>query len=116
MRTSKFPYSDKTAKTPQKLTESVGFKELAEELGLTDTLLTKALVADIKKKKGNRVREIELGYKVRGRLNNNDNGGPTTNIVNIFADDQIRRAAHRYLEVNNGSTTAPDRLPDSNQP
>lgn len=61
-------YSPATANTPKKLTESDGFKELCEEAGLTDGLLTKALVEDIKKKKGNRKAELELGFKVRGRL------------------------------------------------
>lgn len=61
-------YSKATAKTPQKLTESDGFKELCEEYGLTDELLLKSLVADIKSKKGNRKAEIELGLKVKGRM------------------------------------------------
>lgn len=61
-------YSPNTAKTPQKLTESKGFIELCEEKGLTDDLLINALVEDIKEKKGNRKAELELGFKIKGRL------------------------------------------------
>ena len=61
-------YSENTAKTPQKLTESKGFKELCEDSGLTDSFLIESLVEDIKAKKGNRKAELELGFKIRGRL------------------------------------------------
>jgi hypothetical protein len=61
-------YSPNTAKTPQKLTESLGFIELCEEKGLTDNFLINALIEDIKKKKGNRRAELELGFKIKGRL------------------------------------------------
>lgn len=61
-------YSLNTARTPQKLTESLGFITLCEEKGLTDDLLINALVEDIKQKKGNRKAELELGLKIRGRL------------------------------------------------
>lgn len=62
-------YSENTAKTPQKLTESLGFIKLCEEKGLTDDLLINALVEDIREKKGNRKAEIELGFKIKGRFN-----------------------------------------------
>jgi hypothetical protein len=61
-------YSPNTAKTPQKLTDSKGFKELCEDSGLTDTFLVEALIDDIKTKKGNRKAELELGFKIKGRL------------------------------------------------
>jgi len=61
-------YSPNTAKTPQKLTESIGFVELCQKKGLTDDLLINALVEDIKKKKGNRRGEIELAFKIKGRF------------------------------------------------
>jgi hypothetical protein len=61
-------YSKGTAKTPQKLTESDGFKELCEQYGLTDELLLKSLVSDIKEKVGNRKGEMELGFKIKGRM------------------------------------------------
>lgn len=61
-------YSSNTAKTPQKLTESIGFVELCEEKGLTDDLLLRSLVEDITSKKGNRKAELELGFKIKGRF------------------------------------------------
>ena len=77
MREARLPngeqaYSDETARNPQKLTESKGFKELCEERGLTDNLLVDALVSDIKSKKGKRVKELELGFKVKGKIKNNE--------------------------------------------
>lgn len=61
-------YSKKTAKTPQKLTESKGFKEICEKYGLTDNLIITSLVEDIKKKPQNRKPELELGAKMKGML------------------------------------------------
>jgi hypothetical protein len=61
-------YSQATAKTPQKLTESQGFRELCEQYGLTDNLIINALVDDINSKPGNRKPELELAAKLRGRL------------------------------------------------
>ncbi len=71
-------YSPNTAKTPKKLTESIGFVELCESQGLTDGLLLQALIEDIKEKKGNRKAELELGFKIKGHLtqkNENKNKG-----------------------------------------
>jgi hypothetical protein len=61
-------YSEVSSLTPQKLTESKGFKELCEEYGLTDQLLLTALVEDIKAKPQNRKGELELGAKIKGLL------------------------------------------------
>jgi hypothetical protein len=61
-------YSPNTAKTPQKLTSSAGFVSLCEDNGLTDDFLLKALIEDIKEKKGNRKAELELGFKIKGHL------------------------------------------------
>ena len=59
-------YTDKTSKTPQKLTESKGFEEICKEYGLTDKMLVKALVEDIKAKPQNRIAELNLGTKIKG--------------------------------------------------
>jgi len=61
-------YTDATAKTPQKLTESVWFKEALDEYWLTESLIVEALVDDIKKKKQNRKPELELWAKIRWML------------------------------------------------
>ena len=61
-------YSKNTAIAPDKVFKSKGFLELADELGLTDKLLTTALIFDIKNKPKNRKGELELGFKVKGLL------------------------------------------------
>lgn len=59
-------YSPISAATPKKLTESKGFKELCDELGLTDNLIVTALVEDIKASPGQRSKELALAIKVKG--------------------------------------------------
>ena len=61
-------YSAETAKSPAKLTESKGFIELMDKLGLTDNLIVNALVEDINMKPQNRTQELTLAVKMRGRL------------------------------------------------
>lgn len=61
-------YTDATAKNPTKLTESKGFEQLMDEVGLTDDFLLKALKNDIKKKKQNRKPELELAFKIKGKM------------------------------------------------
>ncbi|MDH3325044.1 MAG: hypothetical protein OEL89_05380 [Candidatus Peregrinibacteria bacterium] len=63
-------YSPKTAKTPQKLTNSKGFKDLCDEQGLTEELIISSLVKDIQDKPGGRKGELELAAKIRGLLKN----------------------------------------------
>lgn len=62
-------YSEETAKTPKKLTESKGFKELLEQY-LPDDLILSALEEDIRAKKMNRKGELELASKIKGLLTN----------------------------------------------
>jgi len=57
-------YAPATAKTPKKLTESIGYKLVLTKYGLTDGLVIKALVADIKKKPQKRVSELSLGADI----------------------------------------------------
>ena len=57
-------YSVETAKTPQKLTESKGFNEEMAKYGLTEELISSALVEDIKAKPKQRKPELELGAKI----------------------------------------------------
>ena len=61
-------YSKNTAKTPQKLTESKGFKEICDEVGLTDDFILQCLVDDIADKPRNRATELQLGAKIKGML------------------------------------------------
>lgn len=61
-------YAPTTTKNPTQLTDSEGFKQAMRTMGLTDDFLNKALYADIKKKKANRLGELTLAYKLAGRL------------------------------------------------
>lgn len=92
-------YTPATAKTPQKLTESKGFQLLCEQRGLTDKFLVDALVEDIEKKEQNRKPELELGFKILGRLNEKQEGNKTL-IVNISGE-----TAQRYGITSNTETS-----------
>lgn len=68
-------FSASTAKNPGKALSASGFQVLLEDLGLTDAFLGKALLDDIKNKPGRRVEELKLGFKVKGRLQSEQNIG-----------------------------------------
>lgn len=89
-------YSEAVATQPDKVFKSKGFLDLCDELGLTEDLLTTALVDDIKSKPKNRKAELELGFKVRGLLKERDNGGTTNNII-VFGNEQSELVARRLL-------------------
>lgn len=61
-------YKEGTVNTPQKLTESMGFREIADEVGLTDDFILKALKEDIEVKRQNRQPELSLAAKIKGML------------------------------------------------
>ena len=63
-------YRESTCKNPKNLTESKGFKELCEGVGLTEELILKSLADDIKSKPSNRASELQLAAKIQGMLNN----------------------------------------------
>lgn len=98
-------YSEAIARNPKKVTESESFRELVASLGLTDSFLTKALVADIKAKPRNRKQELELGFKVLGRLREREDGpnGLTLNL-NFFNEDQLRKVAGRTVDGDSTGT------------
>lgn len=77
-------YSVNTANTPQKLTESDGYRELMDAY-LPDDMLLRALADDIEKKAGNRKPELELAFKVKGRMTEKidytTNGEPITSFT-----------------------------------
>lgn len=60
-------YTEASAKNPSKLTRSDGFAELMEAY-LPDDMLLRALSDDIEKKEGNRKAEMELAFKLKGRM------------------------------------------------
>ena len=89
VRWEKAGYSEQTAKTPQKLTESKGFKELYDELGLTDELIISSLVHDIRRKPEGRKAELELAAKIKGLLQNK---------VEVKASEDVFYRAHMELQ------------------
>ncbi len=73
-------YDGSVVKNPRRALEAPGYLQALDEFGLTEELLTKSLVSDIKAKPKNRKPELELGYKVRGLLNPDvQPNSPTTN-------------------------------------
>lgn len=59
-------YDETTAKNPKNLTDSKGYRELLYKYGLTEDLITKSLVEDIKSNKGKRISELNLGAELLG--------------------------------------------------
>ena len=78
-------YSENTLNTPSKLLDSKGFMELMDQYGLTDTLIIQSLVDDINNKPKNRVPELQLAVKMRGRMmekvDHTTDGKPLTFLV-----------------------------------
>lgn len=79
-------YSKNTAHSPSKLLDSKGFMELMEELGLTDDLIIGSLVDDIKSKPGNRIAELQLAVKMKGRITDKLDLGGKIDVVTGTAD------------------------------
>lgn len=62
-------YEENTCKNPKNLTDSKGFKEIADDIGLTDTFIIECLIEDIKGKPKFRQQELQLASKIKGMLN-----------------------------------------------
>ena len=60
-------YTDASAKNPSNLTDSAGFAELMEAY-LPDDMLLRALADDIEAKDQNRKAELELAFKLKGKM------------------------------------------------
>ena len=75
-------YSPNTANTPQKLTTSVAFAELLEAY-LPDDMLLGALSEDIEEKKANRKAELELAFKLKGKMVDKSEGSMTFEVKPI---------------------------------
>lgn len=61
-------YSESCSLVPHKLTKSPGFRQIADNLGLTDDFIAECLKEDIVRKPQNRKPELELAAKMRGLL------------------------------------------------
>jgi hypothetical protein len=84
-------YSENTAKTPQKLTESKGFKEICADCGLTDELILNSLTEDIKLKPQNRKSELELGAKIKGLIKDRmELSGDKENPISIISYERAK--------------------------
>lgn len=83
-------YSAATAKTPQKLTESKGFLDLCNELGLTDNLIVQALADDIKSKPKQRVQELALAARLKGLERVSPMGGGVNFIQVLLQQYQLK--------------------------
>lgn len=89
-------YEDITAKNPKNLTESKGFAEICNELGLTDELILQALVEDIIGKRKNRVQELSLAAKIKGLITNKQDitsNGESINPYSVLTAEELRKLA-----------------------
>jgi hypothetical protein len=59
-------YAEATVNNPSNLTKSKGYMQRLEALGLTESLVTAALVEDIREKKGKRTAELALAAELLG--------------------------------------------------
>jgi hypothetical protein len=59
-------YAEATINNPSNLTKSKGYLQRLEALGLTESLVTSALVEDIREKKGKRTAELALAAELLG--------------------------------------------------
>ena len=82
-------YSPATANTPQKLTESKGYKEELARHGLTEELITTALVSDIEAKPKKRFLELSLGADILG-MKKRDGEGSKTLVLMISGESAQR--------------------------
>ena len=90
-------YGRSVQQTPAKVLESVGFKEALAELGLTESLIAKSLVSDIKSKPKRRVRELNLGAEILGMKKQGPTPQGQQNNIIIFTDGRAERIARRIL-------------------
>jgi len=74
-------YAPSVIRKPIVLTESQGYKEALAEYGLTEELITSALVEDIAKKPQKRLGELSLGADILGMKKGDENQVPQINII-----------------------------------
>lgn len=108
-------YTASSATNPSNLTNSAGFKLLCEERGLTDTFLLDALVQDIKSKPKNRKPELELAFKVKGKIHDKEEPPTQTNNFFIINEKQRDRIARRIITNPSAIEESSSGLSDSNE-
>ena len=90
-------YDHSTATVPTLVTESKGYKAELAQYGLTEELVTVALVEDIKAKPARRVPELNLAADILNMRKRPESDKPTINIA-IFTSDQQARIAARIIQ------------------
>ena len=88
-------YDETTAKNPKNLTESKAFNRVLGANGLTESLVVKSLVSDIKSKPRHRVPELNLGADILGLKKKPDNYNDNRVVNIIISDDKTRRMENR---------------------
>ncbi len=81
--------------SPQRVVESPGFKQSLAEYGLTEELITSALVTDIRGKVGKRHQELKLGAEILGMVKREEKPNPeqknTYNFIfNADVQDKVK--------------------------
>jgi len=59
-------YSEGSSEQPGRIIRAKGTRDLANKLGITEQFLLTCLKEDIKAKKGDRGRELDMGFKIHG--------------------------------------------------
>lgn len=96
-------YSPTTAEaTPSKIMEQKGVKESLESFGLTEGLITKALVEDINKKPQKRERELSLGAEILGMKKQQEGNNKT--LILVVTGESAQRYAGRIPSIPEGSS------------
>jgi hypothetical protein len=95
-------YSPQTAKSPSKLTDSTGFRELMDAY-LPDDMLLRALSDDIEEKKANRKAELELAFKLKGKMTERVDHTTDGKALQTFTNEQLDIIFNRR---NTGGTTS----------
>jgi hypothetical protein len=67
---------------PSRVVESKGFKDSLKEFGLTEELITTALVQDIQTKPEKRVQELKLGAEILGMVKREE--APKSDVKNTY--------------------------------
>ena len=95
-------YSKAVQQQPSKVLESKGFKQELAKFGLTEELITTALVSDIESKPKKRVRELELGADILSMRKREEGNKNSVFIVNITSESAQRYNAPvtQYTEDN----------------
>jgi hypothetical protein len=88
-------YSRNIAEQPSRILEAPGFKQALAEFGLTEELITSALVSDIKGKPAKRHQELKLGAEILGMVKREEKQNPeqrnTYNFIfNADVQDKVK--------------------------